>query len=215
MACEQDEEMLWLKNVMGLSSAVIGLLICWVYSGTMTVYKATNAINDKIFDGQLITLGDYSVQGKISWEQYQKFKTEVLKGKNDDHTMKKFEKYFVQEIELWMMRNDKDKSIPESQFAVADIQFAFDNDGMQSLLTKRADALKAGKFDKANELEDEMTKYKNDNFDDITCPRYFYVTFHTEYAYHKALEFHHFNFLEMEIEIKQATEPTDIIWENR
>ena len=31
VACEQDEEMLHLKNVLGLASAVIGLTICIVF----------------------------------------------------------------------------------------------------------------------------------------------------------------------------------------
>ena len=66
VACEQDEEMLFLKNVMGLCASVIGLLICLVYRNTLVVYTTTNMINEKIFDSQLVTLGDYSVQGKIS-----------------------------------------------------------------------------------------------------------------------------------------------------
>mgnify|MGYP000845282714 FL=1 len=80
-------------------------------------------------------------------------------------------------------------------YAVADIQLAFDNSAMQKMLTKRADALKAGKFDKAKDIQRQMTKYKDLNFDALTTPRLFYCTFHTEYAYKKAIQFNSFNFM--------------------
>ena len=63
-----------------------------------------------------------------------------------------------------------------------------------------------------------MTRYKNENFDTLTTPRNFYCTFHTEYAYKKAIEGNTFEFLNLQdypIRIKQATEATDILWENR
>ena len=61
VACEQDEEVLELKNTLGLACSVIGLFICLFYINSLTVFKNTNIINDRIFDQQLITLGDYSV----------------------------------------------------------------------------------------------------------------------------------------------------------
>ena len=73
VACEQDDEMLHLKNVMGLCSSVIGLFICLFYRNTLVVYMTTNLINDKIYDSNLITLGDYSVQGKITKMHYKYF----------------------------------------------------------------------------------------------------------------------------------------------
>ena len=57
--------MLHLKNTFGLCSAVIGLLICFYFKTMITAQKNLNIINDKIYDGQLITLGDYSIEGKI------------------------------------------------------------------------------------------------------------------------------------------------------
>jgi hypothetical protein len=82
VACEQDSEMLWLKNVMGLAAAVLGLAICFVYRNFMVYQKGINIINDKIFDSQLITLSDYSVQGKITSSMYDKFLT--IYGQSDN-----------------------------------------------------------------------------------------------------------------------------------
>ena len=99
MACEQDDEMLFLKKAMGLCSSVFGLLICLVYRNTLVVYQTTNLINDKIYDSKLITLGDFSVQGKIShlhWEKYLKgFRSE---NNSDEYVIQKFEKVLEAEI---------------------------------------------------------------------------------------------------------------------
>lgn len=56
------------------------------------------------------------------------------------------------------------------------------------MLQKRADALRSGKFEKVRKIQEEMTKYKNENFEELTTPKVFYATFHHEYAYHKAVE---------------------------
>ena len=94
---------------------------------------------------------------------------------------------------------------------------AFDNDKMMKFLEERANALKSGKFEKANEVEVKMTEYKNKegNLEHLTQPKLFYCTFHMEYAYSKALFYHTFPLLGEDVEIKQAIEPTDIIWENQ
>ena len=63
----------FLKNVMGLCASMLGLFICIVFRNTIKVFRASNKINDKLFDGLLITLSDYSVQGEISQAQYEKF----------------------------------------------------------------------------------------------------------------------------------------------
>lgn len=58
--------MLELKNAMGLASAFLGIAIIIIFRNTVFLYQGTNAINDKIYDGLLTTVGDFSVQGKIS-----------------------------------------------------------------------------------------------------------------------------------------------------
>ena len=86
---------------------------------------------------------------------------------------------------------------------------------MLNRLEKRGDALKSANFEKASAIEKEMTQFKNENFDELTVPKYFYCTFHTEHAYNLAQEMNQLKLLGEIIELKQATEPTDIIWEHR
>lgn len=81
------------------------------------------------------------------------------------------------------MKHDTNKQFPQSMYAVADIQLSFDNAPMLNRLQKRADALKSAKYEKAKEIQQEMTEYKNKHFDELTEPKYFFCTFHTEHAY--------------------------------
>ena len=80
------------------------------------------------------------------------------------------------------------------QYAVADLQLAFDNSKVMNLLEKRANHLKAANFEKANAVEVEMTEYKNKNLDDLIKPKAFFATFHTEFAYFTALNHIDFQF---------------------
>ena len=100
--------MLFLKNVYGLIVSIMGLLICLIYHNSLTVMRSTNLINEKIFDSQLITLGDYSVQANISEDVWEKFLTQCG---NDEHAVAKFEAVLTEEIGNWLMKSDRDESV--------------------------------------------------------------------------------------------------------
>ena len=88
---------------------------------------------------------------------------------------------------------------------------------MLSLLQLRAAALKASKFDIANEAGARLTEEKDRNYDSITRPNGFFCTFRYETGQHAAIE--HQDELEFEgvkfKKIKRACEPTDLMWENK
>lgn len=61
---------------------------------------------------------------------------------------------------------------------------------------------------------------KNENLDSYTRPVFAFLTFENEAGYEVARKFSEdqnddAQLLECKINIKEATEPTDIIWENR
>ena len=74
VACEQDKEMLDLKNSMGLAVSIVGLVILLTFRSTIQLYASFNKVNDKIFDSELITVGDYTVMGQISNDDWYNFK---------------------------------------------------------------------------------------------------------------------------------------------
>ena len=100
-----------------------------------------------------------------------------------------FEKELIEKLEHHLREADKNKhpNMKISEYAVADLQLAFDNSKVMNLLEKRANHLKAANFEKANAVEEELTKYKNENLDDLIKPKTFFATFHTEFAYFTAL----------------------------
>ena len=177
--------MLELKKALGLGVSVIGLFMCLYYHISLTYMRNTNLINEKIFDSELITLGDYSVQGQITQSQWEKFFAQIG---SDEYAMMDFEECLTFEIKSWLQRADQGKNIGELIYEVADIQLAFDNNQMMNLLAKRANALRKRNFAKAKRIQEQMTKYKNENFEKLFIPKKFFCTFRTEYAYHKALE---------------------------
>ena len=138
-----------------------------------------------------------------------------------------FEQFMIDKIEAWVYTKDKERVGMQNQtnddgslkipplYKVADLQLAFDNDKMLSMLEARGTALKAMKFEKAEEIQQKMTNYKNENFESITTPKAFYCTFHSEYAYTTALFLNELEVMGESFPATQAAEPTDIIWENR
>ena len=60
---------------------------------------------------------------------------------------------------------------------VADIVFAFNNRKMLVLLNKRYKYLCSAKFEKAEKIEAELTRVKNEEYDDLVVPNYYFCTF--------------------------------------
>lgn len=106
--------------------------------------------------------------------------------------------------------------LSEDMSKVADLQLAFDNADLLRLLELRANHLKAANFVKAEAIENELTRLKNEHFDEYMRPNTFYVTFKYEDTLVKAItDLKDFEFCKERISLKRAKEPTNIIWENR
>lgn len=108
------------------------------------------------------------------------------------------------------------------------ITFAYDNSQIIDLLNKRGTSIKQENWQNLDKMNIEiMNKLKDQNvIDKMQKPCSVFVTFETETGYDKASffnntirDFPEFNiedkFLGKKLLIKPASEPTDIIWENR
>ena len=114
-----------------------------------------------------------------------------------------------------------ENGVSEQLSRVADVQLAFNNAKLLHKLAARGVQLKKGDFDKAKEIEDELTELKNEDLKDpktsqFMRPNTFYITFKYEDTLVKAIQ----DLKEIElygekISLKRAREPTDILWENR
>ena len=123
----------------------------------------------------------------------------------------KFELLLTAELEKAV----QDYGVPAEMSQVADLQLAFDNAELLRKLEQRANHLKAAKFEKAAEVEAQMTKLKTEKLEKFMRPNTFYVTFKYEDTLQKALAMKEFEFCNGKISLKRAKEPTNIIWENR
>ena len=123
------------------------------------------------------------------------------------------------------------KGLPEadaSDMTIAVIQFVFDNAELINTLKERGSYLRYLNFDKAKVCEDKINALKGteESYDKFTRPVAAFITFEKTDGQFRALKFKPAHkrrskeargrLLEsQDIELTQATEPTNIIWENR
>lgn len=130
----------------------------------------------------------------------------------------KLKLYLARELEkiLKEMSGDDDGKI-------ADINFAYYNSWLLDGLRTRGEHIIYGEWDKLNELNRSMTEkiHKDSNLEDITTPKCAFVSIESETYYNYLSD------VETEGEkgkiiiagvkssVKEAPEPTNVIWENR
>ena len=125
VGCEQDEEMLYLKNLMGLAVSVIGLFICMFFRAQIILYQGTNIINDKIFDQHLITLGDYSMMAQVKEAQYNSFYAKLTTHDQRQNAVREFEKYLASTIKERLAKSDKDAGKDPEIYEVAEKEWKY------------------------------------------------------------------------------------------
>lgn len=104
---------------------------------------------------------------------------------------------------------------------------AFENAKIIKMLIERGNFIKSEQWDKQANIEKKINDVKDSEFKSIVVPCSVFMTFETQEgqerarALKKAIEkdkkLSHLNFWlgNHQIEIKRASEPSDIIWENR
>lgn len=116
----------------------------------------------------------------------------------------------------------------EAPVRIAVLTFAFDNSRVIRWLRLRGTAIKNEDWNKVNSINEEIRqalKWDDDLLNKMQTPCSVFATMETEEGYQRALNYnqslkmdeyaHMRTLLEEEIEIQPASEPTDIIWENR
>lgn len=111
---------------------------------------------------------------------------------------------------------------------IAMITFAYANAKVINKLIARGAAIKTEAYDKIDQINNtvvEQLAHDNDLLDNMQRPCSVFITCESEEGFNRALQYNntiqledyqHFKeFLGQEIEIGEASEPTDILWENR
>ena len=104
--------------------------------------------------------------------------------------------------------------------------FSFDNGKLLKLLAERGEAIRSENFDKMRKIESEINELKEKELEKLTRPCSAFVTLENEEGYNRAILLNKISVGDQKslavlipgvkpIEIKEASEPSDIIWENR
>ena len=119
------------------------------------------------------------------------------------------------------------ENIKISEVKIADIVFAFSNAELITLLRERGQHIMWQRYDKMREVENKITALKAEKFDSLVRPVDAFITFEEEDGLIVAQEFEpetNFSgkripakkeFMDDEFYLMEATEPLNIIWENR
>jgi hypothetical protein len=114
----------------------------------------------------------------------------------------------------------------DTEIKIAQITFAFDNQLVINWLKERGKYVKTEKWDKVTKVNEKIAKSLQDPYilDKMQRPCSIFATMETEEGYTRACNYtklvqeeytHYGKFLGEEIDLQEASEPTDIIWENR
>lgn len=110
---------------------------------------------------------------------------------------------------------------------IADIVFAYDNAEMIKDLKTRGAHLMFNRYEKARALEVKMIKCKEENYEKLIRPVDAFITFEeedgkivadeleAEFTFFGSKKPAEYQFLDEDLHFIEATEPTNIIWENR
>ena len=78
VACKMPEDKLKTKRLWGLTAALLGVWIAFIFRYTIDLLHRADAINDKLYDLKLITVGDYTAYGNVSQTMWNYFYDNLL-----------------------------------------------------------------------------------------------------------------------------------------
>ena len=233
VACLLDEAEIKSRQFQGFYIGGI-VLITAIYMIVFIDYMALVSKNDYVeWDLATITAGDFTIEFDIGADFYEKFIIKHGAKKPEDASMgQHFRDWIHKEMEdkLSKMPNLGYDDIPPQHIEIAATTFAFENGQLIKLLRKRGAAIMGDKFDTMRDLDKQINDLKNDQFEKLTRPVSVFMTFETEEGYRRAVSFdeevekldvmrrdikYWFNDPNMTVELQEASEPSDIIWENR
>jgi hypothetical protein len=232
IGCTLGHDEVHQRQVQGLLIACLTVAVA-LYVSVFTDYVRQVAKNNFVeWDVKTVTAGDYSIEFDITDEFYDSYVRMI--GINQDKNIamaSHFREWIQNEMEakLKQIPDLGYEEVPQERIEIAATSFAFENAPLIHLLRQRGAAIKADKFDDMRKIDAQINDYKNANLDKCTRPCSVFMTFESEEGYQRARQFDEIvkNSSEQRlhnldkwldghtIEIQEASEPSDIIWENR
>ena len=180
------------------------------------------------WDLKTVTAADYTVEFRIPRPLFENFcQQRELRGDKqpDESKVFDFSEYLKEKLEEIL--NERPIVFDEEEIKIANIAFAFDNAQLIHLLRKRGAAIKYNKVEQVEKIQGEINELKTEHLDTFIRPVTAFITFETEEGVLRARAiqekkewFWSATTSEVEFDghpliLKDAAEPTNIIWENR
>lgn len=188
------------------------------------------------WDVKTVTAGDYSIEFDITAAFYEAFEKTVGVERMHGKTLAQHFKIWIQqemEKKLSKLEDLGFEDTPVDEIHVAVTTLAFDNAELINLLKTRGTLIRTEKWDKVREIDNKINELKKEKLEVFVRPCSVFMSFETEEGVQRALDFDRqvtetddqsikdlktwvsYNGVDHEIEIQAASEPSDIIWENR
>jgi hypothetical protein len=185
------------------------------------------------WDVKTVTAGDFSIEFDITKDFYETFVRFHGSRKPVNETMAMFFRDWItheMEKRLKIMPDLGFEEEAPDQIKIAVTTFAFDNADLILLLRERGAAISSDNFDRMREIDQQINQLKDEMLEKLVRPCSVFMTFESEEGLQRALKFDECTadpssdqevkdqrvwLGDKVIEIQPASEPSDIIWENR
>jgi hypothetical protein len=238
VACLVPGEEIVDRQLKGLVLACCAVFISLFVINYLDYVKKLQENNYIEWDIKTITAGDYTVEFDIAPSFFQKYVEQEWPDWDQKQRENGIEYVTEQEgFKDWVCatmeaRLDRmpDQGLedePVEHIKVAKATMAFKNAEVIKLLRERGTAIKTEQWDKQTEVEKKINELKGEKLSELTTPCSLFLTFENEEGIARALKYDeaveadpgladckHWLGDEV-IEIQPASEPSDIIWENR
>eukprot|EP00347_Sterkiella_histriomuscorum_P023421 403334704 len=218
--CTQSHEELSVKREEGALVGAIAVFSCFFFIIMIFYLRQLTQIQKVRWDLDTLTAGDYTVDLNISRDQYQTFVNQHYAKYGNDPQGYALKKYLKFELEQKLTNAVEPQGFEKiDQVRIADIQFSYRNASLINLLNKRGLAIKANDWKALKSISEDLDRVKTRNYQDLMIAVGAFVTFENEEGYQRCLTLKNrsskVQVLGKKAQVREAPEPTNIIWENR
>lgn len=236
-ACTIPSDDLASRKECALALGCVGVFLALFVLNYFDYMKQVAELGFVEWDVKTITAGDYTVEFNLD----ETFYDDYIEKELDDwieESLAEGREYLskLQSFQFWIQRQMERRLLQTPSLGYEDTDdcvevavttMAFKNEKIINLLRKRGDCIKTEQWDKQRELDRQINDLKEKEFKRLITPCSVFMTFETEEGYNRALQLGeairaqprlaHLNDWcgGHSIEIKPASEPSDIVWENR
>ena len=230
--CVVPNDQFVMRKVLGLTVACCGVMIYLFVHISVEYIKSVQGNMFVDWDVKTISAADYTIEFRIHPEMYEHFQEKYLDDTNPISEIGQFRTYVKDEMESRLTEMPAlgidGPEGDEMPVKIAIITFAFFNFEIVHNLRKRGIYIGQEKWEKLEKINTKMTDRLHNSqelLDLMQTPVACFMSLETEEGkcradlYNETVQMADYSryatFLGSEIDVGQASEPSDIIWENR